>query len=259
VILFLSKLLPLPLYPLGLGLVLVAGAIAALLIRRVRWAVILLSVALGEMWFFSTPIVGNQLLLSLERRYESRAPATPCSTIVLLGGAEASMTPPRVFPETNAGGDRILHAARLYQRGIAPRILVTCGNISFLTGDTTPLAYVDSALLAELMAVDPTKIIVETKAKNTHDHPPLVAALLKERGLPLEVILVTSALHMPRSVAVFKKYGYIVHPAPTDYRAETGSRMNIFSFIPNANALEESTAAIREYYGLVAYRVLGWI
>lgn len=61
-----------------------------------------------------------------------------------------------------------------------------------------------NALLLMEMGVDSNNIIVEKKAKNTHEHGPYIAQILDSLGLPRKIILVTSAAHMIRSEAVFK-------------------------------------------------------
>ena len=85
-----------------------------------------------------------------------------------------------------------------------------------------------------------------------------VAPLLAELGAE-RVLLVTSALHMPRSVATFRTVGIEVTPAPTDFkvvRDPGGSRAK--RWLPNAEALHESTLAIHEYVGQLAYWLRGW-
>jgi uncharacterized SAM-binding protein YcdF (DUF218 family) len=64
---------------------------------------------------------------------------------------------------------------------------------------------------------------------------------------------------MYRSVKIFRKYGFTVFPAPTDFWTEKTAQWNVFSFIPDAGALNGSTVALHEYYGLFAYQIMGWL
>jgi uncharacterized SAM-binding protein YcdF (DUF218 family) len=116
-----------------------------------------------------------------------------------------------------------------------------------------------NALLLMEMGVDSNNIIVEKKAKNTHEHGPYIAQILDSLGLPRKIILVTSAAHMIRSEAVFKKHGFTVYPAPTDFQKSVTKRTFIFNLFPNSNYLDISTQALHEYYGLIGYKLLGWI
>ncbi|MBW6475196.1 MAG: YdcF family protein, partial [Anaerolineaceae bacterium] len=93
------------------------------------------------------------------------------------------------------------------------------------------------------------------------------AEILNERGVE-EIILVTSASHMLRSVALFEKQGFKVIPAPTDYSI-TYDQWNalwkptlqdlLVGLVPNAGHLSDVTYVLKEYIGFVVYRVRGWL
>ena len=70
-------------------------------------------------------------------------------------------------------------------------------------------------------------------------------------------LLVTSATHMPRAIASFRKSGLDVAPWPADVRGGYPPT-SVFDFLPDANALEMTTAAIKEWLGLAVYRLRGW-
>jgi len=81
--------------------------------------------------------------------------------------------------------------------------------------------------------------------------------LLEKHGLG-KVLLVTSASHMRRSVAVFRTQGMEVIPAPTDVRV-VDLPPNLGSLVPTLGGLEFSTIAIKEHVGWWVYRLRGWI
>jgi len=70
------------------------------------------------------------------------------------------------------------------------------------------------------------------------------------------IILVTSALHMRRSVQCFEKSKIKIIPAPVNYIFEK-EPLNILDFLPNAGALDNNFYAIHEWIGL-AYYSLGF-
>ena len=82
--------------------------------------------------------------------------------------------------------------------------------------------------------------------------------ILHERGLT-NVLLVTSALHMPRSLTTFRVAGVKAVPAATDYEVVDKQRTTILDFLPDAEALEGTTRAVKEYLGYVVYRMRGCI
>jgi uncharacterized SAM-binding protein YcdF (DUF218 family) len=253
------KFVPLLLYPAGMTFLLSLASLVALALKKKGRALFLVVLALTVFTVSALPVTSHVLTRSLEGQYLPQAEYSKASAIVLLGGAEVPPEPPRIHPETNVNGDRILHAARLYRQGAAPYIIPTGGKYRKLKHYRGTAAEVNAALLVELFGVPQEAILLEGESRTTGDHGRLVRAILEEKGLPLEVLLVTSASHMPRSVRVFEKAGFTLHPAPTDFSADEEFLWEVRSFIPTAEALDGTTRAVHEYYGLIAYRLLGWI
>jgi uncharacterized SAM-binding protein YcdF (DUF218 family) len=202
--------------------------------------------------FFSSPAGARFLMQRLEKAYPATASYDSAAAIVLLGGAgvPAGRTP---FPETNFSADRILHAARLYKMGCAPYIIISGGKYQNKSYNGSE-ARTDAVLLTSLFCIDSSRIILEEKAGNTHEHGIYLDSLFKQRGLSKRIILVTSAYHMPRSVKVLRKYGFNVFPAPADFYTGTGSAFyNLSDLLPNMDYLFVSTIAWHEYLGIAVY------
>ena len=108
-----------------------------------------------------------------------------------------------------------------------------------------------------LCTMDTSAVVLETRAQNTYENGKFTKEILDSLGLSPAVILVTSALHMPRSAAIFRKCGCAVYPAPTDYLADAPYRWDAINFVPNSDALNNSTNALHEIYGIIAYKMLG--
>ena len=70
------------------------------------------------------------------------------------------------------------------------------------------------------------------------------------------ILLVTSGFHMPRAAMLFRARGLNVSPFSTDQRFLGTQRVNATSFIPGASGLRLSETALREYYGLIIYRLI---
>jgi uncharacterized SAM-binding protein YcdF (DUF218 family) len=95
------------------------------------------------------------------------------------------------------------------------------------------------------------RLVLESKSHNTADSASRVAPLLGGRPFAL----VTSAGHMPRSMATFAKASLRPAPVPADYRLP--GRLSVASFVPSPRALQASDLAVHEYLGLVWYRMMG--
>ncbi len=259
---FLSKLLPIFVYPLGLACILL---VTALVLRRRRGqtailiAVLLLLILGGNRW------VQYGLVHSLESRHPAPDPMPQAPVIVVLGGGTRAHVPPRAFSETNEAGDRLLYAAMLYKQGKAPHILVTGGSIDW-RGPRDPEAE-DMASLLTLIGVPQEAIWLESEARNTYENAVYSRELLAERGID-SILLVTSARHMPRSVRLFERQGLHVIPAPTDYLTPDldwenltapDLRNQIIQLLPDAEYLYWTSDAIKEYIGIAVYSLRGWM
>jgi uncharacterized SAM-binding protein YcdF (DUF218 family) len=258
-LLFLAKFVPLFIYPVGLAGMCAAAAGVFVLFKKWKPALVLAFLSAGILWFFSSPVVMHVLVRSLESKYDPPQDFPKVPAIVLLGGCTRPAVAPRAVVEISGAGNRILNAARLFKKGYAPVIISTGGKIAYVYDFPGSEAQCMASVLRNDCGIDSASIIIEPKAQDTHDHAPNVEKILLERGLAKEIILVTSATHMYRSVLIFKKRGYVVHPAPSDYREDKAFPINLFALFPKVEALCESTAVLHEYYGIVAYWIMGWI
>ena len=102
------------------------------------------------------------------------------------------------------------------------------------------------ALFMGGLGVDRDVLLLESASRNTTQNAVFTAALLAERGIN-RILLVTSALHMPRAVARFEEAGMIVIPAPTDH--EVLLRPGWQRWLPDTGALDGSASAMKEWVG----------
>ncbi|MEL7083455.1 MAG: YdcF family protein [Cyanobacteria bacterium J06597_1] len=263
----LSKVLPLLIYPLGL--VCWVFLLGLLTIRtRPRATAIALSLAVAYLWLSSTTPVMYAIVGSLERQY--RPTELPeADAIVLLGGATRPAIEPRAEVDLRDESDRIVRAAQLYRDGKSPFIVASGGRLKWGT-DPLPVeaseAY-DMARILQLLGVPETSIILEPNSRNTYENAVFVQPILEERNIN-RILLVTSAMHMPRSLLIFQKLGIEAIAAPTDFIAvpsqdsrtlKDNLAQQLIDALPQASNLALTTRAMKEYVGLVVYRLKGWL
>ena len=263
---FLSKLLPLFIYPLGLiSLLLVLSLF--LMWKQPRKAMGAIAIALFILFFTSNPTVSKKFVSSLELRYLPPSPMPNADAIVVLGGATEPKLPPRPWVEVKEQGDRILYGARLHNEGHADTLILSGGRVTWRGGSSGKDSEAqDMKQFAMAMNVPEADILLEDTSLNTRENAVNVQKILEEKSLN-SVLLVTSALHMPRSVAIFKKLGINIIPAPTDYLVSTESYENvnttwqgrILALFPDAEAQAQFTRALKEYVGFAFYRLRGWV
>jgi uncharacterized SAM-binding protein YcdF (DUF218 family) len=256
----LSKLLVTVLNPAGLALALFACGLAFTFVwRRARLSAALFACGFAVLLVFSLPVTGHILIRGLEGRYEPQREYGPASAAVLLGGFTVGKIPPRLYVETNINANRVFGAMRVWRQGQVSKMVLTGGLLEWTTNEFVPEAASMFELLHEHFGVDSADVILESRAQNTRDNARYTREALTEAGLGLDIILVTSAYHAPRAVAVFEKAGFKVTPAPAGYLTDSELSRKPLVWLPDASSLYVSSIALREYMGLAVYKVLGWI
>jgi len=260
--LYFSKLLPQLIYPVGLACLLI---LLSLLIRHTGWRKGLLVLAFLVLFLGGNRWVVLGLAQSLEWRYLPPGEVVKADAIVILAGDLRMADYPRSMSEIGEAGDRLIYAAQLYSQGAAPVVLYSGGNIDWLSA--TPGTRQDIASLLELMGVPAAAQLYETKSRNTYESAVACRQLFQEKGFR-QIILVTSAAHMPRSVGVFERQGMEVIPAPTDYSVtqadwaqfkSAGLGTHLIFLFPSADNLEITTRTLKEYIGIFVYKLRGWL
>lgn len=113
------------------------------------------------------------------------------------------------------------------------------------------------ANIAQDLGVRRENMILESVSRDTEGQAGLIQKIVRNDPF----VLVTSAGHMPRSMALFRKLGMQPIPAPTDYRVRErqGEKINPVMFFPQVDGLGKSTIAIYEYLGLAWAKLSGRI
>ena len=254
-ILFLSKLVPTFLYPLGLAIVFTVLALAFGRFHRSSRVALILALVL--LWLPSMPVTANLLALNWEAAYPPVAPANlpQADAIVLLGGLLDQPLPPRLEPDLNQAADRLFEAARLFRAGKAPRVVVSAGNLPWNTIVSPEATWIEP-MLGEL-GVPTDAITLESRSRNTRENAVFTASILHDKGWRT-VLLVTSAAHMRRAMAAFRQASIEATAASADVRGSYPVYNSLLDFLPNADALSETSGVIKEMIGLVYYRLRGW-
>jgi len=246
-----------------IGLVFILLILAVVLRRRkglgttVLLSAFIVFTMAGNGWFV------HWAVRSLERRHLTPEPLPNADVILLLSGGLGAKDYPRATLEVGEAGDRLLYAAHLYREHKAPVILCTGGIVP---GSTRQTAISDDMrLFLALLQIPDRAILVEDKSRNTREHAENCRAILEQRGAA-RVLLVTSALHMPRGLGVFRKYCPELQfiPAPTDFLSVDPVKpppwwKEISKVIPTAANLATGSAVWHEYVGLLYYRIRGWV
>ncbi|MBT8039528.1 MAG: YdcF family protein [Gammaproteobacteria bacterium] len=254
---YLSKILPLFVMPLGIALLFLFVALLILRTGRRRLGSGVVLLAFVWIWVMATPIVGEGLL----RRVESAYPPPPMAVvptancIIVLGGVVEAPAPPRIDVEFNDAIDRVHKAAELFHAGKAPYLIVTGGNQPWSNARASEAELIRDLLIS--WKVPKEVIMLEGSSRNTRENALYTKNMVDSINCE-EALLVTSAAHMPRSLAAFRAAGITATPVSTDVRAAETDQITVIDFLPDARALEKSSDAMREMVGQWFYELKGW-
>lgn len=220
----------------------------------------MLLLAQVQLLFFSLPVVADFLFGKLESKAAALEKANPMpkkvAAVVVLGGGVNPYTDASVpLPDLNDAADRIWLAARLYQQGLTDTIVVSGGGFS-QSGDYQS----EAAALAKILqdfSVPVEAIIQEPNSRTTLENAVLTQKILSDIQADDGVALVTSAFHLPRAFVLFKQLGVKVYPVRADVRVRNQPKP-FWAQLPRADALNQSSAALREYLGYWQYLFINY-
>ena len=218
---------------------------------------LLLWIGLSLLLFFSNDFVANEVMKAWE------VEPTPYSTIrqtytwgiVLTGVTQNDKLPDdRVYFQH--GADRVVHTVELYKKGIIKKVMISGGSGRLVTKARKEADELLNAMV--LMGVPSNDIAIENESRNTHESAVKVKELLKEEQEG-SYLLITSAFHMRRSAACFRKVGFEVDTFSGDFYTHPRYFTPDVLFIPKADAIMIWQKLFKEWTGMVAYWIVGYI
>lgn len=200
-------------------------------------------------YLLSNPWVGYGLTRWTEAPYQPLPETTDAGAIVVLGGGKAPLQPEygRQSRPSASSYSRLAYALRL-QRQYGLPILVTGGAARFAWDSEA------AAMGAALKEFGAGEVWLETRSRNTWENAFYGAEVLREHKVT-KVLLVTDSQHMRRGLYVFEKQGLEVVPAPTSFARADRRWYGIMGVLPQSEALEDSTKALKRKLGEIYYRL----
>jgi uncharacterized SAM-binding protein YcdF (DUF218 family) len=231
--------------------------------RRRAWKPVLLLAGLAMLLsLVETLRVPERLLASKERRYwlapdpAAQPQAFAGAQAVVMCGGVLNVSP-RDFTGANYTDavDRFLKAVELAKLFRQP--LVLGGGLS--GGAGTPLESVfERKWLAEWGQTN-LQVLELGLCENTHDEALSAAKIARDHGWK-KIVLVTSAYHLDRALAVFRHTGLQVIPVGCDFHAVPAlTRKAGLKILPTTDSAENLRLYLTESVGLIYYRLRGWI
>lgn len=219
---------------------------------RKRWKAAAWALGLGLLiWLTALQPVAHLLARGLEKQY-GIPKAVQGDVIILLGGGINEGVTDMTGIGTPSEGmlARIVTAVRLQKRLELP-VILSGGKVYSSSSDMAPIL---RRFLIDL-GVDSRQIIIENRSRDTYENAGYTESICRRHGF-LKPILITSALHMPRSVMMFEKTELQVIPFPAGFRTRPNPSYAWQHFRPSSGSMNLFAAAMHEYLGILYYKLI---
>ncbi len=253
---FLLKKIVAPLFfPLSLCLeILLAGIFLLWFTRKQKAGKIIVSIGVVILIAFSYGAASDILLRPLEYKYP---PMTDMSAVldvewvvVLSGGSSSDAHLPITGRLSHASLVRLVEGIRIHRKLLKSKLILSGGGAFNTVAEAKTMADV-----AVILGIDSKDFILESESKDTKDQARFIRKIVGEN----RSVLVTSASHMPRSIALFKKRGMHPIPAPIGHKVKERQKITPAIFFPSAGRIAKMEHAFYEYLGLVWAKLRGQI
>lgn len=240
---------------LDIANVLMIGLIAAMamhVLGRTKGALRLYTLTAALALTLTTLPFGDVFLRTLEERFPAMShiamPAHVDGIIVLGGAIDPVMSRTRDQVALGSAAERLTAFAALSRKYPNAKRLFTGGSGSVIHQDDKEAPHAER-LLKKFGISD---VVYESQSRNTHENAMLSKALMSPKA-DETWLLVTSAVHMPRAIGVFRAQGWPVTAYPVDYALRPDSLWSVrFSLSTGIGRLN---AGLHEWIGLIAYRL----
>jgi uncharacterized SAM-binding protein YcdF (DUF218 family) len=213
--------------------------------------------ALIMLFFFSNDFLTNEIMRAWEIEARPIASLKKYKLAIVLTGTTVTNFPDdRVY--FSRGADRVTHTIQLYKEGKVEEILISGGSGKII-GESEPEANKFKKVMV-MMGVAEGDIIIENETRNTGESAQEVKKILDANGFKgNDCLLITSAFHMRRSIACYRKAGVNLDSFSTDFYSYPRDYQLDSFIIPKIEAFVSWHKMVKEWVGFVAYKVAGYV
>ena len=222
----------------------------------------LIALAVFILFIFSNPFMYSVVSSAWNTKsIHPKELKTHYKAIVVLGGFVEYPLNKDSLVSFVSTADRLFKPLRFLFKGIAPKMIISGGSGSILFPDFKEGNLAKQYLVD--IGIPDSLIIAESKSRNTYENAIECKKIIQDLNPTdtSEILLVTSAVHMPRAYSIFKKQGIKCQAFPVN-----ANRINQLSFanieaylIPSSKTLLEWEHLLHEWVGYVSYKIMGYL
>jgi uncharacterized SAM-binding protein YcdF (DUF218 family) len=227
------------------------------LVKNLKWKKRSFIAATVMLLFFSHDFIANEVMHAWEIEARPIASMKKYKLAIVLTGTTANqLLNDRVY--FTKGADRVTHTIQLYKEGKIKKILISGGS-GKISGESEPEANKFQRVML-LMGVPEQDIMIENETRNTGESAQQVKKILDDSGFQgSDCVLITSAFHMRRSLACYRKVGVNLDSFSTDFYSYPRDYDVGTFLVPKIEAFVSWHKLVKEWVGFVAYKFAGYV
>lgn len=252
---FLSKTLNFLILPLTM---VVVCFIASVVVKKQPWGRRFFWAGFILLLFFSNDFISNSIMRAWEIDPKPFDSVSPRKLGIVLTGTTHSFLEPDDRVYFKRGADRVTHTIQLYKIGLIEKILVSGGTGRLLKADEPEANKFKKVMM--MAGIPEEDILLENQTRNTFESAVVVNKILDSLHIkPEECLLITSAFHMRRSLACYRKAGLNIETFSTDFYGLQDKLFLTSIVLPSIEGFIIWEKLFKEWTGFVAYKIAGYI
>ena len=219
--------------------------------RKKRWLV----TAILLLLFFSNPFFFRILAKAYEKKPVALHSNEKYEAGIVLGGF-VSYNIKKDEAYFNPASDRFIETALLYKRGNIGRIIIAAGNGYVVKHDFQEASFIKDRLVE--LGIPQVDIFTDGLSRNTYENAVNSKKICDSLHLKGPLLLISSAMHLPRAENLFIKQKLDIRSYPCDFMTR-GIANNFWEdyLVPSSLTLNNWDIFIKELFGLVIYKIIG--
>ena len=231
--------------------------VTSFLVKKLKVKKWLLRVMLIIFIVFSNSFIFDSIISLWEAPAKSLADIQPQYDygVVLGGMITEDFEHHKIVPQVSI--DRLLQTIVLYKKGRIKKIFISGGSGSMIDS-TSESIYLREYLID--IGIPSQDILYEANSRNTHENAVETYRVLCPDSIQPKVLLITSAFHIRRAEACFKKVGFKhIDTFPVTNFHGTFRHDFYYLFVPNVEIMSKWNFLIKEWVGYVVYDIVGYL
>jgi uncharacterized SAM-binding protein YcdF (DUF218 family) len=218
--------------------------------KRMLWSSLIL------FYFFSNAFITDEFVRAYEERDQTYSELTETYDVAIVLGGFSNYDEQQEMVQFHSATDRLMAGIKLYKTGKAKKLMISSGSGQIMNPDEKEALFIKDYLLA--IGIPEQDLIIEGESKNTHENAINSANILNSTYTDGKYLLITSAMHMPRAKRCFKKASLTITPFSVDQQAGPRKYLLDHLFLPDTDSLVRWQKLIKEWLGLITYKIMGY-